>query len=110
MRPISDLKFPTTLWLATGWTTEKNIGISPISVFSKQMNRRVLTEQDVKRLLPGSPCYVEAGTILTALAREMADQQGNAIVECANAEELASLKAHTRRIALGADHTGWTLG
>src|SRR5438034_4041738 len=42
--------------------------ISPIFVFSKHMNRRVLTEQDVKRLLPGSPCYVEAGTILTALA------------------------------------------
>jgi ribose 5-phosphate isomerase B len=88
---------------------EKNIGISLIFVFSKHMNRRVLTEQDVKRLLPGSPCYVEAGTILTALAREMAHQRENTIVECANAEELASLKAYTGRIALGADHTGWTL-
>lgn len=73
------------------------------------MNRKVLTEQDVKRLLPGSPCYVEAGTILTSLAREIADQHQNAIIECANPEELASLKAYARRIALGADHAGWTL-
>src|SRR5438034_10389727 len=83
--------------------------ISPIFVFSKPMNRKVLTEQDVKRLLPGSPCYVEAGTILTPLAREIADDRQNTIIVCANGEELASLKAYNRRIALGADPTGWTL-
>ena len=88
---------------------EKNTAIFPISVFSKPMNRKVLTEQDVKRLLPGSPCYVEAGTILTPLAREIADDRQNTIIVCANGEELASLKAYNRRIALGADPTGWTL-
>jgi len=73
------------------------------------MNKKFLTEQDVRGLLPGSPCYVEAGTILTPLAREMADQRQNIIVECASAEELVRLKAYSRLVALGADNPGWIL-
>ncbi len=73
------------------------------------MSKKVLTEEDIKRLPVGSPCYVEAGTILTLLARELASERHNSIVECTSPEELVNLKAHDRRISLGADHNGWLL-
>jgi ribose 5-phosphate isomerase B len=73
------------------------------------MTRKVLTEQDVKSVPPGSPCYVEHGTILTPLAREIALQRQNTIVECKSGEDLAELKSHERQIAIGADHNGWAL-
>jgi ribose 5-phosphate isomerase B len=73
------------------------------------MSRKVLTEQDVKSLPPGSPCYVEHGTILTPLAREVALERQNAIVECDSGDDPAEMKRFERRIALGADHDGWPL-
>jgi ribose 5-phosphate isomerase B len=73
------------------------------------MNKPVLTESDIRPLKPGSPCYVQKGTLVTPLAREMAAARDNMIVECEDAAELASLKATDRRIALGADHGGWAL-
>jgi ribose 5-phosphate isomerase B len=73
------------------------------------MSRKILTEQDVKSLPPGSPCYVEHGTILTPLAREVALERQNAIIECSSGDDPAEMKSFERRIALGADHIGWTL-
>jgi ribose 5-phosphate isomerase B len=73
------------------------------------MNRPVLTEADIKRLKPGSPCYVLKGTLVTALARELAAERQSEIVECDSLAEVANLKATDRRIALGADHGGWAL-
>ncbi len=73
------------------------------------MNKKVLTEQDVRSLPPGSPCYVERGTILTPLARELALARQNAIVECDAGEDLERMKSYDRRIALGSDHDGEVL-
>ncbi len=36
------------------------------------MSKPVLTEAEVKDLEVGSPCYVVKGTLITALARELA--------------------------------------
>jgi len=73
------------------------------------MTRKVLTEREVKSLPPGSPCYVEYGTLLTPLAIEVALERQNAIVEFQNGEDLAEMKSFERRIALGADQDGWAL-
>ncbi|HEX2524589.1 MAG TPA: RpiB/LacA/LacB family sugar-phosphate isomerase, partial [Terriglobia bacterium] len=73
------------------------------------MNKPVLTESDIKRLEPGSSCYVLKGTLVTALAQELAVQRQIPILECESAAEVASLKAANRRVALGADHGGWML-
>jgi ribose 5-phosphate isomerase B len=73
------------------------------------MNRPVLTEAEVKQLAPGSPCYVLKGTLVTALARELAASRQNEIIECSDKEDLAGLRAINRRIALGADHGGYAL-
>ena len=73
------------------------------------MNRPVLTEAEVKQLEAGSPCYVLKGTLITALARELAASRQNEIIECSDKEDLAGLRATNRRIALGADHGGYVL-
>lgn len=73
------------------------------------MNKPVLTEADIKQLEPGSPCYVLKGTLITALARELAAERQNLILECESTFDLGELKASNRRIALGADHGGWAL-
>jgi ribose 5-phosphate isomerase B len=73
------------------------------------MNKPVLTEADIKRLEPGSSCYVLKGTLVTALAQELAVQRQVSIVECESAADVASLKAANRRVALGADHGGLIL-
>jgi len=73
------------------------------------MSRPVLTEAEVKQLEAGSPCYVLEGTLITALARELAASRENEIIECSTKEELAGLTATSRRIALGADHGGYVL-
>jgi len=68
------------------------------------MNRPVLTESEVRQLKPGSPCYVLKGTLVTALARDLASSRQNAIIECEDESELEGLKSIDRRVALGADH------
>ena len=73
------------------------------------MNRPILTESEVRQLKPGSPCYVLKGTLVTALARELASSRQNAIIECEHESELDGLKAIERRIALGADRGGCSL-
>jgi ribose 5-phosphate isomerase B len=73
------------------------------------MSKRVLTEADVRQLEAGSPCYVLRGTVITALARDLAASQNNPIIECGSREELGGLKPANRRIALGADHGGFLL-
>ena len=73
------------------------------------MNKPVLTEAEVRQLEPGSPCYVLRGTLITALARELAASRQNEIVECSEKEDVVRLKASNRRIALGADHGGFAL-
>jgi ribose 5-phosphate isomerase B len=73
------------------------------------MNKPVLTEAEVKQLDAGSPCYVLKGTLITALARELAALRQNEIFECGSNEELGGLKSVSRRIALGADHGGYVL-
>ena len=73
------------------------------------MNKPVLTEAEVKQLDAGSPCYVLKGTLITALARELAALRQNEIIECGSNEELGGLKSVSRRIALGADHGGYVL-
>ena len=73
------------------------------------MSKSVLTEAEVKQLDAGSPCYVLKGTLITALARELAALRQNEIIECSTKEELAGVKATNRRIALGADHGGYVL-
>jgi len=73
------------------------------------MNKPVLTEAEVKQLDAGSPCYVLKGTLITALARELAVLRQNEIIECGSNEELGGLKSVSRRIALGADHGGYVL-
>lgn len=73
------------------------------------MSKPVLTEAEVKQLDAGSPCYVLKGTLITALARELAALRQNDIIECTTKEELSGLKATSRRIALGADHGGYVL-
>ena len=73
------------------------------------MSRPVLTETEVKQLDVGSPCYVLKGTLVTALARELAALRQNEIIECGSQEEFTSLKSTNRRIALGADHGGYIL-
>ena len=67
------------------------------------MKNRVLTEEDISKLLHGSPCYVLRGTIVTSLARERAAQRQNMIYECENLDEVAGLKAIGKRIAMGSD-------
>ena len=49
------------------------------------------------------------GTLVTALARELAVERQNLIVECENDSELIGLKSANCRVALGSDHGGWTL-
>jgi ribose 5-phosphate isomerase B len=73
------------------------------------MSKAVLTEAEVKQLDAGSPCYVLKGTLITALARELAALRQNEIIECSTKEELLGLIATNRRIALGADHGGYVL-
>ena len=73
------------------------------------MTRKVLTERDVKSLPPGSPCYVEQGTLLTPLAREIALERQNTIVEFQNGKDLIAVKRFERRIALGSDGAGRVL-
>jgi len=73
------------------------------------MNKPVLTEADVKQLEPGSPCYVLKGTLITALARELAASRQNEIIEYSEKEDVVRLRASNRRIALGADHGGFNL-
>lgn len=73
------------------------------------MSKPVLTEAEVKQLEVGSPCYVLKGTLITALARELAASRQNEIIECSTKDELAGLKSSNRRIALGADHGGYAL-
>lgn len=73
------------------------------------MSKPVLTEAEVKDLEVGSPCYVLKGTLITALARELAASRQNEIIECGSKEELGGLKSPSRRIALGADHGGYAL-
>src|SRR5215475_14379032 len=70
------------------------------------MARKVLTEQEVRNLPPGSPFYIERGALLTPLAREVALARQNSIVECDNPTQMKSFE---RLIALGADHEGWAL-
>ena len=66
------------------------------------MKRNFLTEKELRRIAPGSPCYVEKGTYLTPLALEIAAQRGNTIIECESSEEVNRLKADNQRLALGA--------
>jgi len=73
------------------------------------MSKVVLTETEVKQLEIGSPCYVLKGSLITALARELAASRQIAIIECDSNEELGALKSTSRRIALGADHGGYVL-
>ena len=73
------------------------------------MSKPLLTEAEVKQLDAGSPCYVLKGTLVTALARELAALRQNEIIECGSKEEFTSLKSTNRRIALGADHGGYLL-
>src|SRR4249919_2018725 len=73
------------------------------------MSKPVLTETEVKHLEVGSPCYVLTGTLITALARELAVSRQNEIIECGSQEDLRALKSINRQIALGADHGGYTL-
>ncbi|MEW5975135.1 MAG: ribose 5-phosphate isomerase B [Acidobacteriota bacterium] len=73
------------------------------------MSKKVLTEEDVRRVGPGSPCYVEPGTIVTPLAQEIAHERQNQILVAVDSSELAERKAYNRRLALGADHAGWRL-
>jgi len=73
------------------------------------MNKPVLTEAEVKQLEVGSPCYVLKGTLITALARELAASRQNEIIECSDKEDLVGLSAINRRVALGADHGGYAL-
>ena len=73
------------------------------------MSKPVLTEAEVRELEVGSPCYVLKGTLITALARELAASRHNEIIECDSLEELGGLKSPNRRIALGADHGGYAL-
>jgi ribose 5-phosphate isomerase B len=49
------------------------------------------------------------GTLTTSLARELAAQNKNEIIECETPEDVARLKSSSRKIAIGADHAGWTL-
>jgi ribose 5-phosphate isomerase B len=73
------------------------------------MSKPVLTEAEVKQLEVGSPCYVLTGTLITALARELAASRQNEIIECGSQEDLGALKSTNRKIALGADHGGYIL-
>ena len=73
------------------------------------MNKPVLTEAEVKQLDAGSPCYVLKGTLITALARELAASRQNEIIECSDKEDMLGLSAINRRVALGADHGGYAL-
>ena len=73
------------------------------------MSNPVLTEAEVRQLDAGSPCYVLKGTLITALARELAASRQNEIIECGSKEELAGLKSTRRKIVLGADHGGYAL-
>jgi len=73
------------------------------------MSKPVLTEAEVRQLEVGSPCYVLKGTLITALARELAASRQNDIIECSNKEDLGALKSINRQIALGADHGGYVL-
>ena len=73
------------------------------------MNKPVLTEAEVRQLEPGSPCYVLKGTLITALARDLAASRQNEIIECSDKEDVERFRAINRRIALGADHGGFTL-
>src|SRR4030095_16389194 len=73
------------------------------------MSKPVLTEAEVKQLDAGSPCYVLKGTLITALARELAALRKNEIIECGSSEEFGALKSTNRRIALGAHHGGYVL-
>src|SRR5262245_21474200 len=73
------------------------------------MSKPVLTEAEVRQLEPGSPCYVLKGTLITALARELAVSRQNEIIECDTQEKISALKSINRTIALGADHGGYAL-
>lgn len=67
------------------------------------MKNQVLTEEDIGKLLHGSPCYVLKGTIVTTPARELAARRNNIIYECQNTDEIADLKVYRKRIAIGSD-------
>lgn len=73
------------------------------------MKNQVLTGDDINKLLPGSPCYVLEGTIVTALARELATQRQNMIIECENLATIVDLKPRSKRIAMSSDKACRTL-
>lgn len=67
------------------------------------MKNQVLTGDDISNLLPGSPCYVLKGTIVTALARELAVQRQSTIIECENLATILDLKPRSKCIAMSSD-------
>lgn len=73
------------------------------------MKNQVLTGDDINRLLPGSPCYVLKGTIVTALAHELATRRENTIIECEDLATMVNLKPRSKRIAMSSDKACRTL-
>ena len=74
------------------------------------MKRTFLTENELRNIAPGSPCYVVKGTFLTPQALEIAAQRGNAIIECNTPEEIHNFKSFDKRLALGATSSQRELG
>ncbi len=72
--------------------------------------RKVLTSDEVERLEPGSRIQVEAGTLVTPMARETAMARKIAIEEVpAKAGQATPAPTTGKVIALGADHGGYEL-
>ena len=71
--------------------------------------RRVLTGQDVDRLEPGSTLTVEAGALVTPMARDAALNRKITIQEApiATAGQSTPAPATGKVVALGADHGGY---
>lgn len=70
------------------------------------MKRKFLTENELKRVSPGSPYYVEKGTYLTPLAQDVARQRNNPIIECESLDEIKSLRTNNKTLAIAANSHG----
>jgi ribose 5-phosphate isomerase B len=75
---------------------------------SDRAERKVLTGQDVDQLEPGSTLKVEAGTLVTPMAREAALSRKVTIQEASPSSVHAAPAAPvTKVVALGTDHGGY---
>jgi ribose 5-phosphate isomerase B len=74
---------------------------------SGRTDRKIVTAADVDGLAPGSTLQVEAGALVTPMARDAARSRNITLAETSPAGHAAPAPTTARVVALGADHGGY---